>query len=300
MFSEATKSTYSVHLKSYLKFCATYKLKPCPAESSTLARYISYLARSKCYNSVAQYLNIIRLIHQECGYQNPLKDNWQVATVLRGVKRGKGQAVDVRAPLLPPHLELIRDQLNLELLQDLQFWAITIIAFFGLLRIGNLTPPNSVRRKDMLVTASGISLVIYKSKTIQYRQRVHSVVLPYIPGHKLCPVTALLKLVAKTPSCSPDAPLCAIMDTKGHPSIISASGYRARLNSVTSRCPQIPSCSTHSLRKGGATWLLSCGVPLAVVRIMGDWASDAVFKYLLPDNASKFQFISSAIASLYK
>ena len=59
VFSEATKSTYSSHLRAFLRFCAEFSLTPCPAPTSTLLRYAAFPARSKCYSSVTQYLNII-------------------------------------------------------------------------------------------------------------------------------------------------------------------------------------------------------------------------------------------------
>ena len=60
VFPEATKSTYSSHLRAFLHFCAEFSLTPCPAPTSTLLGYAAFLARSKCYTSVTQYLNIIR------------------------------------------------------------------------------------------------------------------------------------------------------------------------------------------------------------------------------------------------
>ena len=100
VFSEATKSIYSSHLRAFLRFCAEFSLTPCPAPTSTLLRYAAFLARSKCYTSVTQYLNIIRIIHQEFGYDNPIKDNWQLSSLLRGINRGKGVTVSPKAPLI--------------------------------------------------------------------------------------------------------------------------------------------------------------------------------------------------------
>ena len=294
VFSEATKSTYSSHLRAFLRFCAEFSLTPCPAPTSTLLRYAAFLARSKCYTSVTQYLNIIRIIHQEFGYDNPVKDNWQLSSLLRGIKRGKGVTVNPKAPLMPKHLSQIRDMLRLDRLADLQFWAATLCAFFGLLRIGNLTPPHSVTRQDLSVTKKGIILYIRRSKTIQFGERTHSVVLPYLPGSHLCPVSTLLRFLGRTTSCPFDAPLFSIMDTAGRMVPLSAGAFRQRLQRVTSSCPLIPQCSMHSLRKGGATWLLSCNVPLATVRIIGDWSSDAVFRYLLPDESAKFRVLYGA------
>ena len=91
-FAPSTKATYTSHLRCFLKFCAQYRLCPCPADDNTIVRYASFLARSKCYGSVVQYLNIIRIIHQEFGLLVPSQDNWYLSTVLRGIKRSKGTA----------------------------------------------------------------------------------------------------------------------------------------------------------------------------------------------------------------
>ena len=79
------------------------------------------------------------------------------------------------------------------------------------------------------------------------------------------------------------------------PSPLTAAAFRRKLRTITQACPLLPHCSAHSLRKGGATWLLQARVPLATVRIIGDWASDAVYHYLLPDTDAKFEVVSQAI-----
>ena len=38
--------------------------------------------------------------------------------------------------------------------------------------------------------------------------------------------------------------------------------------------------SSHSFRRGGAVWLLSCKVPGEVIKVMGDWKSKAYLAYL--------------------
>ena len=159
-FAPSTKATYTSHLCCFLKFYAQYQLCPCPADDNTIVRYASFLARSKCYGSVVQYLNIIRIIHQEFGLPIPSQDNWYLSTVLRGIKRSKGHRPTPKAPILPQHLYMIYHQLRLHLLPDLQFCAATLTAFFGLLCIGNITGANSVLRSDIILTSQGIILTI--------------------------------------------------------------------------------------------------------------------------------------------
>ena len=136
-YTPSTKAAYTSHLRCFLKFCAQYRLWPCPADNNSIVRYASFLTRSKCYGSVVQYLNIMHIIDQEFGLPVLTQDNWYLSTVLRGIKRGQGHRPTPKALILLQ--QMLYHQLRLHLLPDLCFWAATLTAFFGLLRIGNIT-----------------------------------------------------------------------------------------------------------------------------------------------------------------
>ena len=38
--------------------------------------------------------------------------------------------------------------------------------------------------------------------------------------------------------------------------------------------------STHSLRRGGASYAFKCGAPVKLISLQGDWSSDAVPLYI--------------------
>lgn len=287
-------------MKSFLTFCEDYELSPLPASTQTITRYAAFLARSKCFSSVSQYLNIIRIIHVNFGHPNPLEDKWQIKAILKGIKRVKSNApsFNQKMPLLPVHLLSIHSKLDLSSTRHMQIWAAILCGFFGLLRVSNICGKYAVLRKDMKITSQGIILNVTRSKTIQFQQKVHSVVIPFIKGHVLCPVTAMLQFLAASPSDDVNLPMFAIALPRGDHSILTPQILRSNINRLASLCPDIPNCSCHSLRKGGATWLLMCNVPLATIKIIGDWSSDAVFKYLLPDTGTKFSALTHAISSL--
>ena len=76
-----------------------------------------------------------------------------------------------------------------------------LVAIFSFLRISNLAPYTLsevhsstsffLRRRDITFTASGAYLQIFKTKTIQFKQRILKISLPDIPNSILCSVTAL-------------------------------------------------------------------------------------------------------------
>lgn len=297
MFADSTKQTYRTHLRSFIKFCALHNLTVVPASSSTIMRYAAHLARTKCYSSVAQYLNIIRIIHIEFGLPNPMQDNWHVNSVLKGIKRAKGLSTCSKTPLLPSHLLFFRSKLNLSNISDKQFWAAVLCGFFGMLRVSNVCGIYAVIRKDMRVTPKGIVLTVRRSKTIQHGGRTHYVVLPFMRGHDLCPVTAILHFLASAPG-PVDAPLFSVTSCNGSLNKLTPAKFRSHLKSLCKLHPDLAQCSTHSLRKGFATWLLTCKIPLATIKILGDWSSDAVFQYLLPDPDARFAILKSATVAI--
>ena len=80
-------------------------------------------------------------------------------------------------------------------------WAIFLVAFFSLLRKSNLVPTTladvttdsatHLRIRDASFHDDYCTLHVYKTKTIQFRQRALELVLPFIPHSVLCPVSAL-------------------------------------------------------------------------------------------------------------
>ena len=86
-FAASTSKTYLAQLSTYLKFCTNMNIAPVPLFQENLGRYIAFLSRRLCFSSVKQYLNVVRLVHLEAGFQNPLEKNWYVSSILKGVRR---------------------------------------------------------------------------------------------------------------------------------------------------------------------------------------------------------------------
>ena len=78
-----------------------------------------------------QYLNIVHLVHLEAGLPNPLEKNWYVATILKGVRRVKGDASVQKLPITPDILKQIFLTLDLHSSLDRTFWATCLVGFFS-------------------------------------------------------------------------------------------------------------------------------------------------------------------------
>jgi len=52
--------------------------------------------------------------------------------------------------------------------------------------------------------------------------------------------------------------------------------------------------NTHSLRRSGASHLLASGVPLETIKVLGDWKSDCIFKYLKPTASQRLSMANKS------
>ncbi len=139
IFSESTKATYKIHLRSFLRFCLYIGYEPLPCTVETTCRYIAFLARSLSYSSIPGYLNIIRLLHVESGLDNSLS-SYRIKSFLKGVNRPIGRPPKQKLPITVEILKQMCNVLDLTICFNKVFWAVFLIAFFTVLRKGSLIP----------------------------------------------------------------------------------------------------------------------------------------------------------------
>ena len=72
-----------------------------PASTDTICRYIAYLdSIGHKSTTIPQYLNIISVMHmKQAGLPNPIQGNWQIQSLLTGVKSVKGESVQQKLPV---------------------------------------------------------------------------------------------------------------------------------------------------------------------------------------------------------
>ena len=206
-YATSTQKTYRCQLKCYLQFCIDFKLCPLPCKQETIICYTAFLASKMLPSSIANYLNIVRILHVEAGFSNPLAENFELTMLKRGIGRVKGVAPKQKHPITLEILLKIRSSVNFALPFDLAFWAVCVIGFFGFLRKSTLLPASSVLRGSKIITRGDITqlslesfvLIVRNSKVIQFGQKVLK--LPYFKcaDPRLCPVRAILAHFGASP-----------------------------------------------------------------------------------------------------
>ena len=128
----------------------------------------------------------------------------------------------------------------------------------------------------------GTLIIIRWSKTIQFRERIVEIPLPLIPGSTLCPTSAIYNAFRFTaPISSRNFQAFNWVDTGN---IIHTFTYSTPL--YLNCCVIYPLWgSIHAIcgsffSQGGASFAYQSGVPIELIKALGDWRSDTLLIYL--------------------
>ena len=290
VFAESTKGTYRTYREAYFRFCELIDCAPIPATTYLICQYAAYLARTHKATSIRNYLGIINLLHKEFDLPNPIQDNWQVTSLLRGIKRVKGGEVAQKLPITTSILLGIKSKLNARHSFDASFWAVCLTAFYGLfwkshllpLSNGTFDPNKQFQFSDFRLFTWGVLLTVRWSKTIQFRERVVVIPLPRVPGSPLCLYQAIKQAFTFTHWAPRDYHAFSWLDHKSLQ--VQCFIYRAFLDKLRHCLNQLgyeaKSYAGHSFRRGGASFAIQAGIPVSLIKMLGDWKSDSVLLYL--------------------
>ena len=262
---------------------------PVPVQTPHLLQYAAFLARSLKPQSLRGYLNIIGILHKEFGFPNPLIDNWPLKSLLTGIKRKVGAPPNQKLPITEAILLRLHSTLNFTLSFDASFWAICLVAFFGMFRKAHLLPVSSgkfdsskqLTKADFRVFPWGTVITIRWSKTIQFRERVVEIPLPCIPRSRLCPTTAIIHAFSFTPSTPDSQAFNWVPTPSSDPQIFTYALFLRKLRDHLSLIGVDPKLyAGHSFRRGRASFAYQSGVPIELIKALGDWRSDTILIYL--------------------
>lgn len=238
-----------------------------------------FLARRLCYSSIRNYLS---------GLNNHLKDlgcapidysEHGLKKCMAGIRRVKGNEVKQATPLLP--IDLLKlFAVMFDTVGHVAVKAAMLLSFRALLRKGHVTDSDcSLLRSDLVFYPWGLMVSVRKSKTNQFRERIHKIPVAAVTNKGLCAVFWVKRHLEQCPA--PGDAQVFRMPRAGHSIPLSYSFYTAVLKSACMAAGlQHEEFTSHSLRRGGATFLRLCGASLDEIKERGDWKSDCVKEYL--------------------
>jgi hypothetical protein len=175
-------------------------------------------------------------------------------------------------------------------------WCACMLAFFGLLRVGEYTD-GRLRMQDVRLAQWGVSLTIPFSKTSLIPTQIDIVSRPDI----LCPARATedyLSWFARYP-CLPQQPTDPLFISR-QPSgctPLSSVDFINRIRAIIQAAfpGRDPSAyAGHSFRRGGTTALKLAGVSDSIIQQHGRWKSDAYRAYIDSDHNLNTRLIATA------
>ena len=204
-----------------------------------------------------------------------------MAYVLKGVSRSQAAAPKPRRLLITPQvLWLLKDAWErgtVDAYSARLFWAVSLTAFFGCFRIGELTQTGPSTRP-----AVEVSDVSFEGTPV--RARVHlryskngagADIILGSTGDPLCPVTAIRNYLLVRPA----GPGALFVSAGGSP--VSRTSFVAAVRAALLVAGMSSNGYTgHSFRIGVATSAPRVGLATHLIKAMGRWTSDAFMVYL--------------------
>lgn len=287
-YAAGTLKNLKTQQNLYLDFCEYFKIIAIPASVNTLTVYMEFLAQKfSSAQVIGNYMQGVKTLHL---FNNAEVGNFQhlaIKLMMKGLARLKRHMPKQAAPITPEILLAFRQHLDLTDPNDASFWALFILAFFLMARKSNLVPDNKCNfdpskqliRADIQINRQGLLVSLKWSKTLQMGGRVHRVPLLTMPDSALCPREAYVNMCRRVPGNGGEPVFKSKEGRKWVP--LTYNMFQTKLKFLCHQVGLEPAdYSSHSFRRGGATFASEAGVPRNLIMLIGDWRSAAVDRYI--------------------
>ena len=280
-WAPSTIETRNSQLKKYFRFCEIYRgyATPLPCSSRQICMFIRWMAINLKYHSILQYLSALNDFLKRSGATPIDYKDYNIHKAIDGCKRDLGAFVRQAKPLLPKNLLSMFNHLGRSSTHT-AFRAAVLVSFRGLLRKAHVTDSTSMlNRQDFEFHTWGMIIKVKKSKTIQFSEREVMIPVHRLTSTDLCAVHWVEKHFREV-GAAPGAKAFRVPGLVGSVPL----QYPVYLHLLKGLCDKVGlpprDFSSHSLRRGGATFLLMTGASIREIMIRGDWSSDTVYQYL--------------------
>lgn len=265
-------------MNKYFEFCNKYTLDPTPCPSTQVTWFVAYMARTLKPVSIRNYVSALNDFLKGEGETPVDFTNVGISRVLAGASRTLGEEVRRAAPILPRNLVLMFDYLTEAPIHN-AIRAAILTAFRALLRSQNVTMSVAViRRKSFKFMPWGMLVEVERCKTIQKKERVLRLPVAFCPDQRICAVYWTARHFREVPA-PPEAP--AFMLPYNPPTPLTYDTYQETIKFLCELSGLNPKdFSTHSLRRGGTTFVWLSGATKEEIKARGDWSSETYLIYL--------------------
>jgi hypothetical protein len=283
-YTKESAANVTSGIRQFLYFTLHFKLQPWPTSVDTLTCFLEFMARTSGYPHLKHLLSSVKFRHEALDQPFPT-NSFRIDMTMQGLKRRLAKIPFQVLPLTPTILKKMFSHLNMSLPQDRALWCSYLVSFYGLLRKSSAVPKSTSYNVNKVLVLRNISVdvannIVYlylgHGKTNNFCTR--DVMIP-IPGNNdpaMDPVRHLHSLFSSV-TAGPDSP--AFTFARGQ--FIKYTSFTSRLKTLLSKAGLDPDLySGHSFRRGGATFLHSCGGTALMIQTSGDWSSQCFTRYL--------------------
>ncbi|KAF7970636.1 hypothetical protein HWV62_23360 [Athelia sp. TMB] len=277
----STNITYTSALQSYLTFCRLHSF-PIDPTPDTLSFFTVYMSHHIKPSSVDSYLSGI------CNQLEPFfpdvrdaRRHRLVTRTLRGCKKLRAVATRRKRPLRRAELAaLAPTYATSHSHDDLLFFTILLVGFFGLMRLGELVSPDQTDLQDprkvtmrhsVQMLPAGFSFFLPAHKADRLFEGNHVIIQE--TGGADNPLGPFKKYLASRDAKFPFHPQLWLRADGSTP---TRSWFIRKLKTHFND----PEVSGHSLRAGGATALAEAGIPAHIIQAIGRWSSNTFQIYI--------------------
>ena len=292
-FAEGTFRNLITQCKAYIYFAHYYSLPAFPATLAQLALFAQFLSRTfKTVSAIQNCVSGVRPAHILLGLTPPDLTHPTLKLYVRGLQRLKPGIVNRAHPLTPQMLSHMANRVDPGNPRQWATWTAMLIGFFTFARRSNLVPRSSVsfdpakqlQRADIITSPSKLAVIFKWSKTIQHMQRILVIPVVALPKCSFCPVAAYQHLITLVPAKPSDPAFCVRKtreSSKSNVQAISQSNLQEMIKFLAADIGLDPvNYSSHSLRRGGASWAYRAGCSSEQIKLQGDWKSDCFSIYI--------------------
>ena len=278
------------YINRYLDFCLEYLLPPVLADGIQLRRFAQYLADMPTISAIETVKNYIwglKTFHKLLGLPPPDTSEFLTTLQMRGLRLTLARPVRQAEPITPQILEKIFTQVDITSQEQVVAWTALLYCFHMLLRKSNLVPdtqskfdPDKQLSRQRLCLALNTVLVdLVWCKTLQFKEKVLPLPLIQLANKVICPVHWTWILVNTVQASAQDPIFC--YNRKGKFMVLTyprlTHWFKKWLHEAG-----VPNkgFSLHSFRRGGVSFLHKANIPGQIIKILGNWASEAYLRYV--------------------
>ena len=282
--SDNTKKSRMTQWRCYLNACKDFNWRPIPCDVQQACLYVASLADRLKFSSITTYYQSVIFFHVCAGAEPVRMSNPILRATLRGIERSLGQVQKGKDPILPSHLKELVKVVDVEDDLELLVFVAALLMFRSLLRVSHVVfSQHTLRVRDVKFVKDYVTLLIHSSKT---KSLGEPDVIPITKSkdRSICAYHWLHYMLHKLRRKKN----CYLFSTDAISSL-TYSAFSKMFKTLLVRAGIHGDFASHSLRRGGATFMSMLDCPVTQIKARGRWKSECVYRYIKPPLKSKVE-----------